>query len=129
MKLFDSNIIIYSAQSAYAWLRPWWQEGGYVSEVTWVETLGYQHIHPDDKAFYQQAFRVLEPVPITRDVVLRAIALRQQRKMKLGDSLIAATALLKRVPVVTRNERDFIGIPDLVVENPFAANPPLSVAP
>jgi hypothetical protein len=39
--------------------------------------------------------------------------------MKLGDAIIAATALEYGVPVVTRNATDFSQIPGLEVINPF----------
>jgi predicted nucleic acid-binding protein len=41
--------------------------------------------------------------------------------MKLGDALIAATALLHDLPLVTRNEEDFKHVAGLRVLNPFAA--------
>ena len=56
--------------------------------------------------------------------IQRAIQLRQQRSMKLGDSIIAATALEYGVALVTRNEGDFKHIAGLQVINPFAASPP-----
>jgi hypothetical protein len=40
--------------------------------------------------------------------------------MKLGDAIIAATALEYGVPLVTRNEGDFKHIVGLQVINPFA---------
>jgi predicted nucleic acid-binding protein len=42
--------------------------------------------------------------------------------VSLADSIIAATALVYRVPLVTRNEADFTHITDLVIINPFLQN-------
>lgn len=44
--------------------------------------------------------------------------------MKLGDSIIAATALEYGVPLVTRNENDFRHISGLQIVNPFAMGNP-----
>ncbi|WP_374757388.1 hypothetical protein [Fibrivirga algicola] len=41
--------------------------------------------------------------------------LRQQRKRSLGDSIIAATALVHKLPVVTNNIDDFSTIEGLTV--------------
>ena len=49
-------------------------------------------------------------VPVSDEIADRAIALRKSRRMKLGDAIIAATALVHDLIVVTRNTRDFEGI-------------------
>lgn len=46
--------------------------------------------------------------------------LRQNKKMSLGDSLIAATALSLGIELVSRNTADFTGIQGLTVHNPLA---------
>jgi predicted nucleic acid-binding protein len=53
-------------------------------------------------------------------VVRRAISLRQERKMGLADSIIAATALVQDLPLVTRNVDDFKHVAGLKLKNPFA---------
>ena len=45
----------------------------------------------------------------------RAIVLKQMRKMALGDALIAATALVHRQPLLTKNVSDFDKIIGLTV--------------
>ncbi|MBN2893610.1 MAG: PIN domain-containing protein [Bacteroidales bacterium] len=46
--------------------------------------------------------------------------IKQKYNLKLGDSIIGATAILNDLIVVTRNEKDFKKIPDLSVLNPFS---------
>lgn len=41
------------------------------------------------------------------------------KKMSLGDSIIAAAALLNGLIVVTRNIKDFIWLENIAVYNPF----------
>ena len=53
-------------------------------------------------------------------VAERAVALRQKQKMGLGDAIIAATALVHGLTLVTRNVDDFKHIAGLEVQNPFA---------
>lgn len=56
---------------------------------------------------------------IDEKVILKVISIRQTRKMKLPDAIIAATALIHDCMVITRNISDFSGLPGLVVLNPL----------
>jgi predicted nucleic acid-binding protein len=44
---------------------------------------------------------------LSQDVLEQAVKLRQLRKMTLGDALVAATALVHGLTLVTRNLDDF----------------------
>jgi toxin FitB len=57
---------------------------------------------------------------ISDAVLQQAIKLRQVRKVTLGDSLVAATALVHGRTLVARNAKHFEWIPGLTVLNPFA---------
>lgn len=57
--------------------------------------------------------------PLDDEIIVGAIALRQQKKMSLGDAIIAATALFYGVPLVTRNTDDFEHIAALQLINLF----------
>ncbi len=50
---------------------------------------------------------------------LRAFAKNQGRVLTVSDSLIAATALAKGAPLVTRNVKDFEGL-DIPLRDPFS---------
>jgi len=45
--------------------------------------------------------------------------LKQQRKISLGDAIIAATALEHSLQLVTRNSKDFAWIDELRMLNPM----------
>ena len=63
---------------------------------------------------------------MSEDVLLRAVTLRQTKKMSLGDAIIAATTLVYDETLVTRNARDFAWSAGLKLLNPFdnANGPP-----
>jgi hypothetical protein len=118
--LLDSNIIIYAAQPQHAHLRAFAAEHvPAVSVVSLVEVLGFHRLQPSDRALFEGFFRAAEILPLSDAVVQQAIRLRQQRKVSLGDSIVAATALHHRRTQVTRNTDDFRWIPDLVLLDPF----------
>ena len=54
-------------------------------------------------------------IPFDRQLSRLTASIRRQNKMKLPDASIAATALLTRTPLVTRNVRDFNKIRNLQV--------------
>ena len=58
-------------------------------------------------------------LPVDDAVLNEAVRLRKHFKMKLGDSIVAATALLYDAELQTRNVDDFQNIPGLIVINPL----------
>ena len=50
---------------------------------------------------------------LTEDVILRTIALRRSRRIKVPDAIIAATALVYDLTLITHNLSDFEGISGL----------------
>ena len=56
---------------------------------------------------------------LSTDIVQLTIDLCKQRRIKLPDAIIAATALLENLVLVTRNTDDFISIPNLRLLNPW----------
>ena len=64
-----------------------------VSIITKIEILGFHKLTIEDKILFEGFFKTIIIVPISNYIVEKAIDLRQQRRMALGDSLITATAL------------------------------------
>ena len=121
MPLLDTNILIYSGQAQFASvLIPFvTNRNNFVSAISLVETLGFQRITPAQIVYFESIFRVLQIAPVDNSVIEKAIEIRRSRKMSLGDSLIAATAIVLDEPLITRNTTDFIGIDNLIVINPI----------
>lgn len=118
--LLDSNIIIYSAQPENEFLRRLIAERvPAVSAVSYVEVLGYHRLAEAERRYFEAFFAEARVLPLTQPVLDEAVRLRQEKKIKLGDSLVAATALVHELTLVTRNVDDFIGVNDLRILNPF----------
>ena len=59
------------------------------------------------------------PLNPTEDMIERAIQLRQTRKISLGDSVIAASALVRDFDLYTHNVSDFAGFRGLRIVDPI----------
>lgn len=122
MKLLDSNILIYAAQPGRDDLREnILAEVAAVSVATLIEVLGYHLLTREEEADLRALLGEFIVLPADLGVAERAVALRQQRKMTLGDAIIAATALVHDLPLLTRNVEDFKGITNLRIENPLGS--------
>ncbi|MBD1805001.1 type II toxin-antitoxin system VapC family toxin [Microcoleus sp. FACHB-SPT15] len=126
--LLDSNIIIYSAQPEHAQLRELIAENApAVSALSYLEVLGYHLLTEQQRQYFEEFFQVAQVLPISQDVLDQAVILRQQRRMTLGDTIIAGTALVHGLTLITRNTDDFRWIAQLELLNPFETDEPGAV--
>ena len=85
-------------------------ENPQISVMTRIESLSY--LTPQIETFrsfvnYSTVF------DLTEDIIVRTIALRRSRRIKIPDAIIAATALEYDLTLITHNTSDFAGIPNL----------------
>jgi toxin FitB len=85
----------------------------FVSVVTELELLSHPGLAEEDMAEIQQLLTSVVIFPLESRLAQLAGALRRQYHLKTPDSVVAATALLTRTTLVTRNIRDFQGIDGL----------------
>ena len=120
MKLLDSNILIYTFQPAFSFLRPLLIEpDSAVSEIALIEVLGFHNLSPNEKKYFEILFDNIRIIPIDRSVISIAIELRQQKRISVGDAIGASTALKFNCEFHTRNTDDFKWITRLILINPF----------
>ena len=87
----------------------------FVSVVTELELLSHPGLTEEDMAAIQQLLTSVVIFPLESRLAQLAGALRRQYHLKTPDSVVAATALLTRTTLVTRNIRDFQGIDGLAL--------------
>ena len=123
MGLLDSNIVITAGNSGSAELNGLLDDGPVsVSAITKVEVLGFHALVPATKAAFEIFFRNVRVFEVDPIVIEQAISRRQTRRMSLGDALIAATALVHKLALVTRNTRDFSWIAGRTLIDPDASD-------
>lgn len=119
----DSNILIYAAEPGDTLCLPCAaRSDAMIASVTQIEVLGFPKfglLSVQSRTQLQTLVTSTAELALDEEINLRAIQLHQQKSMKLGDAIIAATALEYGMPLVTRNEGDFKHITGLQIINPF----------
>lgn len=108
--ILDSNILIYFANPGFEKLRQYLQtstEPVCISLISKLEVLGYHKFTLVDKNALEELVGSISILPITDAIIQESHRLRQQRKRSLGDSIIAATALLHHLPTIPLISRTF----------------------
>lgn len=125
--ILDSNIVIYAFQPEYrdSSLEKFLLQGEFsVSNVTRLEVMGYWRNSDDEFKRFELFFEAIHILAVSSEIIDRAIQLRRQRSMGLGDAMIAATALIHQLPLVTHNTRDFQWIAELELIDPLVESNP-----
>ncbi len=84
-----------------------------VSFITYIEFLGYKNLTEASGLFIKLA----KVVQINKMVIDACIKLRKTQRIKLPDSIIAATAIVHNYTLISNNESDFINIQGLNLLN------------
>ena len=90
-----------------------------ISVINQIEMLGFNPSNPADLLPFEELVVTVEILPLSEAVVKEAIFLRKTHKIKLLDAVVAATARVHGLSLITRNESDFKRIPNLAMINPY----------
>jgi len=113
MHTLDTNAIIYflkGDKNAVFILEKILKENHgliYVSSITELELLGYPNLTDQDENDLEEILATLVAVPLDSRLARIAAWLRRQYRIKIADSVIAATAMFTKTALVTRNVKDF----------------------
>ena len=118
--LIDTNIIIYLTQgklkiSDFAKK----DDDFYISSITYIETLGYPFSNQDEENEITKFCQMFERIFLTKEIEQQTIHIRKTSKIKLPDAIIAATAIVFGLTLVTHNMDDFKNIHKLNILNPL----------
>ncbi|WP_421827925.1 type II toxin-antitoxin system VapC family toxin [Larkinella sp.] len=122
--LSDTNTLIDYLSEKYPTQALEWLDGIYeteaaISVINQIEALGFNFENPEEEQKCLQFVDASVIYPLDDEVVSRTIQLRKQVKIKLPDAIVAATALVHDLQLISRNTADFNKISGLVVINPY----------
>ena len=123
--LVDTNIWVYTASGDptavgildLAAAAEW---AGYTA-ITRLELFGYPELRPADEVVLRSMLACFHEVEVSGSIVDKAIEIRKKRRIRVPDAIIAATAVVMKARLITRNADDFKGVASLDVVNPYAS--------
>lgn len=88
----------------------------YISTMTALELLSLSTLQHDDFLRIRRIMNTMVVIPVDLRIAQIAGSIRRQIKIYAADAAIAATALMTKTTLVTRNTRDFERVPNLAVK-------------
>jgi predicted nucleic acid-binding protein len=116
----DTNAIVYYLKGdteAVAGLRGVFEQSSpvYVSAVTELELFAFTNLRGDEESLIEGLLATVSIIPLDSRIARLAALVRRHYRLKVPDSVIAATAMFTGSTLVTRNTRDFRRVANLIV--------------
>ena len=80
-----------------------------ISRLTFLEVLSFD-FSDEDKKYVLKMLNSFEIIDTNEKIILQSLKNREYKKIKLVDNIIASTAQINNLILVTRNEKDFKNI-------------------
>ena len=123
--IWDTNTVIYYLQelfplSAEKFIDETLQlEQPSISAITEIELLCWRASKQKDIETLQNFIDNVSVIELEQPIKLKTAEIRKNHKTKLPDAIIAATAIVYNLTLITRNIKDFSNIDGLKVIDPF----------
>ena len=120
--LLDSNIIIYHLNNDSTVKEFLFKNIEYchISVVTYIEVLSFNFQSAYAENIAKALLNSFEIIDTNINIASQSIKNRKFKKIKLPDNIIASTAQVNKLTLVTRNEKDFQSL-NIDIFNPFGA--------
>ena len=120
MYTLDTNAILYYLKDdagAVSVLRDVFAENVpiYVSTVTELELFAYSDLSAEEESLIEGLLATVSVIPVDSRIARLAALVRRDYRLKVPDSVIAATAMFTGSKLLTRNTRDFRTISNFIV--------------
>jgi len=131
--LWDTNIVIYYLQQQFPAFPEAYmdelleQHTPVISAITEIELLSWKNASPQDITVIGDFIRDARVIELDPEVKIKTADIRKTFGLKMPDAIIAASALVHNLTLLTRNVSDFKKIPQLNIINPW--EPPTTIDP
>jgi predicted nucleic acid-binding protein len=122
--LIDTNIIIYYLNGViptdhYDKVSDIFRDSFNISTISKIEVLGWHRITDTNQLRIKRFLNQANVIYLNDEIEEKTIEIKQKVKMDTPDAIVAATALVYQLTLVTRNEKDFKKVEGLSLYNPF----------
>lgn len=123
--LWDTNTVIYYLQQQFPlnaehFIDKSLNEGQpCISSITEIELLCWNTTSENDLTILKNFISDCLVIELEKSIKLKTAEIRKAYRVKLPDAIIAASAIIYNLTLVTRNTKDFQTIEGLSVINPF----------
>ncbi len=123
--LWDTNTVIYFLQKQFPPAAEKYIDQTLahsqpaISAITEIELLCWKTANKKDLTVLQGFIDDTTVFELEKDIKLKTAEIRKKYKVKLPDAIIAATAVIHNLTLITRNTKDFKEVHALDVINPF----------
>lgn len=117
--LIDSNIIIYhlnNDNTATDFLVKNIEKSA-ISQITYIEVLSFNFNKQEEQKVIE-LLNLFEKIDVNCEISKKAVANRKLKKIRIPDNIIASSAQLNNLTLVTRNVSDFNNL-SIKLLNPF----------
>lgn len=123
--LWDTNTVIYFLQKQFPASAEQFVDSTLqnsppaISAITEIELLCWKTDNEKDLEVLYKFIEEATVFELEKAIKLKTANIRKTCKIKLPDAIIAATALIYNLTLITRNTEDFKRIDGLIIVNPF----------
>jgi toxin FitB len=122
--LIDTNIIIYYLNGViptdhYDKVSDIFRDSFNISTISKIEVLGWHRITDTNQLRIKRFLNQANVIYLNDEIEEKTIEIKQKVKMDTPDAIVAATALVYQLTLMTRNEKDFKKVEGLSLYNPF----------
>lgn len=123
--LWDTNTVIYYLQKQFLPSAEQYMDSilaeyqPCISASTEIELLCWKAMNENDLVVLKSFIADSVVFELEKEVKDKTVNLRLNHKIKLPDAIIAATAIVYNLSLLTRNVSDFQKIPNMIYVNPW----------